>query len=572
MRQMCRKSFSERTLLVTTILLTGVLLCVGWHTFWFLTDDAYIAFRYISNARLGYGYVWNAPPFLPVEGYSSFLWVVLLDGVWRVFGIEPPNSANWVALGFSYGTFLLAARMVYMKSIWHEQFSYRRTILIGLLAFFLIFNRTFLAWSSSGLETAMFNFFLILWISVSLSNLPSPHQACLTALVSAVIALTRPDGILFCACTAMYVLFLAFREPERRRTVRILLCGFLPFGIVLAHIAWRVSFYGAWLPNTYYAKVVKAWPESGLRYMLSFVLEYALWLPFAVIIWAVIQNISTSCFQFRASAEQKGFLPTLMETTSRVSPLIMIVGTLLFHLGYYTFVVGGDHFEYRVYAHLIPLIFVALVWASAKLRFRWNYVVITVFACLLMSMPVQWTHWMLTKDLSSRAETHVMRVSIAPQWPKAVRWYAKLFDKLQSWLIYHHVCMRHQEHKVFWQEQRNSLPSREKGKNLSGHDYPVIALPSVGVPSWVLPHVNIIDVFGLNDFVIARAPMPPGSKRFMAHSRHPPKGYIESYQPNLHLSNRGFYIAQRPEPFTRDRIAKIEWYWRYRIKLIKKKN
>ena len=52
----------------------------GWREFLFLTDDAFIAFRYASNSLRGFGLVWNPPPFAPVEGYTSFLWVVLLWG------------------------------------------------------------------------------------------------------------------------------------------------------------------------------------------------------------------------------------------------------------------------------------------------------------------------------------------------------------------------------------------------------------------------------------------------------------------------------------------------------------
>src|SRR5258708_25938771 len=87
-------------------------LYVGWRAFWFLTDDAFIAFRYVSNSRLGYGYVWNAPPFRPVEGYTSFLWVVLLDVVWRVTGSDPPSAANHLSLVFTYLNLLVAAFML----------------------------------------------------------------------------------------------------------------------------------------------------------------------------------------------------------------------------------------------------------------------------------------------------------------------------------------------------------------------------------------------------------------------------------------------------------------------------
>ena len=98
--------------LVVISLATVVAVYFGWRLFWFLTDDAFIAFRYISNSHLGYGYVWNAPPFRPVEGYTSFLWVVLLDVVWRVSGVEPPAAANYVSLLFTYLTLLVGGLMV----------------------------------------------------------------------------------------------------------------------------------------------------------------------------------------------------------------------------------------------------------------------------------------------------------------------------------------------------------------------------------------------------------------------------------------------------------------------------
>ncbi|UCG61884.1 MAG: hypothetical protein JSV52_00925, partial [Candidatus Zixiibacteriota bacterium] len=72
----------DRHILILLLLLAGIGLYIGWRKFWFLTDDAFIAFRYVSNSILGHGYTWNAPPFRPVEGYTSFLWVILLESVW----------------------------------------------------------------------------------------------------------------------------------------------------------------------------------------------------------------------------------------------------------------------------------------------------------------------------------------------------------------------------------------------------------------------------------------------------------------------------------------------------------
>jgi arabinofuranosyltransferase len=70
---------NEKLQLIIIILLAEIVLFFGWRMFLFLTDDEYISFRYVSNSILGYGYLWNPPPFSRVEGYSNFLWIVLLD-------------------------------------------------------------------------------------------------------------------------------------------------------------------------------------------------------------------------------------------------------------------------------------------------------------------------------------------------------------------------------------------------------------------------------------------------------------------------------------------------------------
>ena len=155
MKYQCKEKFIFYVLLI----FAGVFLYFGWRLFWFLTDDAYISFRYISNSVLGYGYVWNPPPFRPVEGYTNFLWVVLLDVVWRVFGISPPQSSNYISLFFSYSTLVIGAVMLF-RIRWNPTLRKHLMLFTGLFLFGVITNRTFLAWSSSGLETAMFNFFI----------------------------------------------------------------------------------------------------------------------------------------------------------------------------------------------------------------------------------------------------------------------------------------------------------------------------------------------------------------------------------------------------------------------------
>lgn len=64
------------------------------------------------NAYAGRGFVWNAPPFQPVEAATSTLWPLLLLAVWDWFGVEPPDSVKSLGLVFGLATlFLLAGRL-----------------------------------------------------------------------------------------------------------------------------------------------------------------------------------------------------------------------------------------------------------------------------------------------------------------------------------------------------------------------------------------------------------------------------------------------------------------------------
>jgi arabinofuranosyltransferase len=347
----------------------------GWRSFWFLTDDAYIAFRYVSNSLAGYGYVWNPPPFRPVEGYTSFLWVALLDLVWRLCGVEPPDAANSLSLLFSSLTLLLVALIVLRMRLRGSLHRYRLHFLALILAAILT-NRTFLAWTSSGLETAMFNFFLTLWVYVALM-LPACSPRWLSGLASAAALayLTRPDGLLITGVTVGLVALAFYARWRRGRLAIGHTALLLPLLAIPGHLLWRYATYGEWLPNTYYAKSVtgRLWMESGVRYFLSFVIEYSLW------IWLLVLGVLLAGALGR---DGRGWLAMVSVTG------VAVVGMLLAHVGYYTLLIGGDHFEFRVYSHLIPLLFVSFLWMLNALRLDVKAALPLFALFVLLSWPI----------------------------------------------------------------------------------------------------------------------------------------------------------------------------------------
>jgi arabinofuranosyltransferase len=519
---------------------------IGWRLFWFLTDDAFIAFRYVSNSMLGHGLVWNPAPFRPVEGYTSFLWIVLLKLAWLVTGHQPPQTANWMSLAFGYGTLYVGYRMV-ERMFLPARFARHRLMILTLVLLGTVTNRTFLCWLSSGLETSMFNFFLTWWIysCITPKDRRGPMWALSLSLSAACAALTRPDGLLFYAGTIFLLVHDAWSCSGKRTAGLRRLAWAVPLVAVPAHIGYRLLTYGEWLPNTYYAKSVGPWPQSGIRYLLSFVVEYGLWVWIALaLVWAVLVIRKRAA---SAPGKSRGGYGIHVA-------VILVTG----HLAYYTIAIGGDHFEYRVYSHLILLLFVSAVWLLCNITRRVWLIYSVMAFFIICSWPVQWIHWRETRDLNAREQTHVLVQPIAGHFPVPLEIPVGWWDQWQDWLIRRHVCMRHQEHKVFCEEQLRIWPSRQDGSRIKWDERAVLAWYSVGVPAWVLPEVAIIDLFGLSDYVIARSPLTPGKTRRMAHDRKPPEGYVECFRPNMRLVDNKLRYGVRAQPLTDDEIRACE--------------
>jgi len=541
----------------------GALAVAGWHLLYFLTDDAFIAFRYVSNRRLGFGYVWNAAPFRPVEGYTSFLWVFLLDVIWSLFGAEPPRAANVLSLLCSLFSVALAVAFLLHLCRQHRAGRLTLPLVIFTLAS-VVTNRTFLTWTSSGLETALFNAAFNGWVMAAILMVRRPVRWLgWLALAAAVATLTRPDGLLLSLASVVIIGHgLCVRVELRRRRV---LWRLSPLLAVPIHLVWRRLTYGEWLPNTYYAKYVGAWPAAGFRYAASFLFEYGYWF------WLVAGLLVGGVFV-------RAWLARVMENRSIPGPVGLVravwrqtwvpglaaVGAVAAHVGYYTVMIGGDHFEYRVYSHLVPL--APLTISLAVLVLRWSPRVAGLFCLLSLvaSWPLPWGHWVAARHLETRAETEGLFVPTAEHLPPPLSLYAAPFDRMQQWLIARNVCIRHQEHRAFAQHQLRSLPPRPEGARLlAGEENPVVVGWCVGVPGWVFPHAHVLDAYGLNDYVIARSPVVSHEERRMAHDRRPPRGYLRSFAPNLIVYPDGSLVTRRrKESLTDARIGEIEELFR----------
>ena len=242
---------------------------------WFLTDDAFISFRYTRNLLDGHGLVFNPGEY--VEGYTNFLWILELAAIWGIFGLRPEHAAPWLSVAYTVAT--IAAMLWWVVRLP----SLRNRGLVGWMALGLLCSSaTFAVWTSGGgLETRQFTFFIVTAV-VCLSLYRYSRRGLLIASLSlAAAALTRPEGLMLAACCFGWFAVQRVVSDRRinSRLVRDLIPLVAPFLIlVAAHFLFRYAYYGEWLPNTYYAKHVRPWYESGFRYLLAAALETGLYI------------------------------------------------------------------------------------------------------------------------------------------------------------------------------------------------------------------------------------------------------------------------------------------------------
>ena len=219
-----------------------------------LIDDAYISLRYARHLAHGDGLVWN--PGEAVEGYTDFLWVILLS----LTGASP--AAAW-ALGALSGALLLVLLARPPERL-------RAPGLAGaLLPLAVAAHLALPYWAAKGLETALFTLLVTGGLFLH-AGARGPRGALLGIHLLALSALTRPEGLLF---LALAVVDRACRRGDPARLLAIL----LPVLLLAPHFVFRLAYYGYPLPNTFYAKVGGGVEQClrGLHYLSAFFLRPA---------------------------------------------------------------------------------------------------------------------------------------------------------------------------------------------------------------------------------------------------------------------------------------------------------
>jgi hypothetical protein len=244
------------------LIFSWLLLLQVWAVWPFTVDDMYISLRYARHWAAGDGLFWNLGE-EPVEGYSSFSFVVLAK--WAIhLGLDPVivlKAAGFIGLCFAIGAIYCLTRFwfspwfAFIPSIW------------------LLLNRGQIAWSTSGLETAVYQalicfslFFLLRGMGYCLypkkREGPNLFFFALAGFLLAVAGLTRPETP---AWMLLFYSLALFDRPWRRYVNQtlavkkdyyqgILLSLLICLLFFLPYFFWRWVYFGQLLANSVYCK------------------------------------------------------------------------------------------------------------------------------------------------------------------------------------------------------------------------------------------------------------------------------------------------------------------------------
>jgi len=295
--------------------------------------------RYARHLAEGHGPRWNLSG-VPVEGFSSPLHMLLLAAL--AIARIPMVPATRL-LGF-------ASHVALVIFLWG--FTRRRdgNVAAALVSALVIASWPMLIWDLGGLESTLFAATLAVGTLMTLEYIDTARRPEIVAggALLGLAVFVRPEGVLFAVVALLACLALGQAGTLRSRVVDVVLAVGVCALVVLPWEIFRLAYYHAALPNTYYAKV------------------YGIPLD-----WRVTAGLAYWKLYFRSA-------PNLVLMLFVVGVALLVkrrinrfdAGLWACIAGYVIYVIlsGGDHMmAYRFMVPLVPLTAVALVRGIAGL-------------------------------------------------------------------------------------------------------------------------------------------------------------------------------------------------------------
>ena len=303
--------------------------------FWdFIIDDAFISFRYARNFY-DYGQIAFNKDETPVEGYSNFLWVILIF-VGFFFNIDPILFSKILGMTFCHLSVIVLYKLSFLINK-DKKWS-------NLIILFYVCTPNIALWSVGGLETTLFLLLLLISIYFFLIDITKRKEKLIniSPFFFVLLSLTRHEGAILYAVTFSYFIFIYLKSKilfKPRNILKITFFGITYLILYLPYFIWRVHYYNNILPHTFKAK-------KGNYELFLFITRILFFLPLVIylipLLVLVLYNIKKNYKEIRKNSSL-GYLL-----------IIIFVSSLLLLL------VRSWMPGFRFTVHMIPLIYLFL--------------------------------------------------------------------------------------------------------------------------------------------------------------------------------------------------------------------
>ncbi len=303
-----------------------------------LFDDAMISMQYARNLAHGDGLVWNAGG-ERVEGFSNPLWVLYM-AFFHLFPIA--SSKISLAIQISGAVFLGVNLIV----VWKIGRQYLEGYFAPLLATFLTaFYFHLNNWSLQGMEVGALALLLSSAVLLTFKSWKEKTFSIWPYLLLTIGTLVRIDMVV---PLTLLAIFMAWKDRKHRKQHLAWGLGLLVTSVIVQTLL-RLWYYGEWLPNTYYLKVVGIPLLDRIQRGLS---------VFGDFIWG--------------SGWLLMVLPILLLFLWPETPTLLLFALLLGQVAYSIYV-GGDAWEHkgganRFVALAMSLFFLLFVQVADRVR------------------------------------------------------------------------------------------------------------------------------------------------------------------------------------------------------------
>lgn len=484
--------FPHASVLAGCAVLIGLVTFNGW-----VSDDAYITFRFLDNFFAGHGLRWNI--YERVQAYTHPLWMLLHIPLYAVWD-------NIFLVTITLSILCTAGAIAFVLR------TFERPPYITLLCFLmpLALSKIFIDFSTSGLENPLSHLLFASFGYVLIKKRGDPHFWFYCSFNTALALLNRLDTAI------LYLPPLAWLALPHLKSIRWrqIFLGALP---LIAWFAFSLFYYGFLFPNTKYAKLNTGIAEidylkQGVLYFFELFSSDAF--SYMILCFTLARCVDTSKDIISAMLHRKPAPANHNYTLFSIS-----LGVITYMI-YVTFI-GGDFMSGRFLA-LPYFVTVWLVYAGVR-EMEWKRA--AIFAAFMLALKA--LSLSMAADSLERCMSHIKNPF--PEWGPSFCTKSGIADErafyrpTRAW--YYNGTF--DSHRIL--DDRSYRLAEQALKDPDD----IYIFGAIGALGYYAPGVRFVDFHALTDPLLARLPIQdPLSWRIGHFKRDIPDGYLFAIRHN----------------------------------------